>query len=67
LTVENLNNAGEGMTVAILRVPSCLEINYELLEALKRNRLIAEYEVRTGGSEIVFYKRDMAPRSIWNF
>lgn len=55
------------MTVAILRVPACLQVNFDHLETLKRNNLIDQYEVRTDTSEIIFYHRDMAPAETKNY
>lgn len=31
--------SGFGMTVSIFRVPSCLEVNFDLLETLKNNKI----------------------------
>lgn len=47
------------MTVAVIRVPSCLSVDFKFLEAMKNNHLIDFYEVRNLNSEIVFYWRQM--------
>ncbi len=49
------------MTVAIVRVPSCLNIVFDYLEALKRNRIVDFYEVMNQNTEIVLYWRQMMP------
>lgn len=45
------------MTVAIFRVPSCLSVNFDMLESLKNNAVFDAYEVRHGNTEIVMYYR----------
>ncbi len=57
-------DGGLGMTLAILRVPACLTINFNYLEALKRNKIVDFYEVRNFNSEIVFYWRQMMPSEV---
>lgn len=52
-------DGGLGMVLGIVRVPACLEIDFNYLEGLKRNRLVDFYEVRNYNSEIVFYWRQM--------
>lgn len=52
---------GLGMTLAIVRVPACLQIDFNYLEGLKRNRKVDFYEVRNFNSEIVLYWRQMYP------
>jgi hypothetical protein len=52
-------DGGLGMVVGIVRVPACLQIDFNYLEGLKRNRLVDFYEVRNFNSEIVFYWRQM--------
>jgi len=52
---------GAGMTVAIIRVPSCLKINFELLEKMRDNADFDMYEVRNNNSEIVLYWRQAVP------
>jgi len=49
------------MTVAIVRIPSCLEINFDQLEFIKRNGLADNYEVRNFNTEVVIYWRDFPP------
>jgi hypothetical protein len=55
------NGGGLGMTLAVLRVPSCLQVDFTYLENLKRNKKVDFYEVRNFNSEIVLYWRSMAP------
>ena len=54
-------DGGLGMTVAIIRIPACLQIDFNFLENLKRNRIVDFYEVRNFNSEIVLYWRQMFP------
>lgn len=55
---------GLGMTIAILRVPSCLKVNFNMLEALKSNGMVDQYEVRKKNTEIVMYWRQMKPGEV---
>lgn len=52
-------DGGLGMTLAVVRVPACLTIDFNYLEALKRNKIVDFYEVRNYNSEIVLYWRQM--------
>lgn len=52
-------DGGLGMTLAVLRVPACLQVDFNYLEALKRNKVVDFYEVRNFNSEIVLYWRQM--------
>lgn len=45
------------MTVAIIRLPSCLQLDFNFLENMKRNRVVDFYEVRNYNSELVLYWR----------
>jgi len=49
------------MGVSIIRVPTCLEINFNLLDDLKRNKVFDYYEVRNSNTEIVMYWRQFKP------
>jgi hypothetical protein len=43
-TLSNLNKVnGTSMAVSIIRPPSCLSINFNFLEQMLRNNLIAQY------------------------
>jgi hypothetical protein len=57
-------DGGLGMTLAIVRVPSCLQIDFNFLEGMKRNRIVDFYEVRNYNSEIVLYWRQMLPGQV---
>ena len=59
-------DGGLGMVLAIVRVPACLQIDFNYLEALKRNRVVDFYEVRSFNSEIVLYWRQMRPAEVKN-
>jgi hypothetical protein len=50
-------NGGLGMTVAVVRIPACLSIDFNYLEAMSRNNLVDFYEIRNFNSEIVLYWR----------
>ena len=52
------------MTVAIIRVPACLVIDFNFLEGLKRNKLVDYYEVQNYNSEMVMYWRQMRPAEV---
>lgn len=52
-------DGGLGMVVSVVRVPSCLQIDFNYLEAMKRNKLVDFYEIRNFNSEIVLYWRQM--------
>mmetsp|Transcript_43872 Transcript_43872/g.42405 ORF Transcript_43872/g.42405 Transcript_43872/m.42405 type:complete len:102 (-) Transcript_43872:181-486(-) len=56
MTIENDNADDQtGMVVGIFRLPSCLEVNYELLDTLMGNGVMDMYEVQDYGSEVVLY------------
>jgi len=61
VSLTNLVDEGHGMTVAIFRVPSCLAVNFDLLETLKNNDVFAMYEVRHQNTEVVLYWRQLEP------
>lgn len=52
---------GAGMTVAIVRVPACLQINWDLVEKMRDNGDFDMYEVRNNNSELVLYWRQAQP------
>ena len=45
------------MTLAIARIPACLEISFSYLESLKREGIVDFYETRRDNTEIVLYWR----------
>jgi hypothetical protein len=49
------------MVVGIVRIPACLQIDFNFLEGLKRNKVVDFYEVQNFNSEIVLYWRQMRP------
>ena len=63
-TTKIISEGGLGMTLAVLRVPACLTIDFNYLEALKRNKIVDFYEVRNFNSELVFYWRQMKPSEV---
>ena len=38
-------NSSLGLMVIILRPPSCLNLNFDLLESMKATRTVDEYEI----------------------
>ena len=55
------------MTVAIIRLPSCLQLDFNFVENMKRNRVVDLYEVRNYNSELVLYLRQMIPGQTCSF
>lgn len=55
------------MSVVIIRVPSCLDINFDYLEKLKLNMEVDQYEVLHSNTEIVFYFRQLKPSELKTF
>lgn len=49
------------MVVAVFRVPSCLEVNFQALEDLKNNLLIDHFEVLESNTQIAIYWRQFRP------
>jgi len=61
MTLTNLNTLKSvGMTIAILRIPSCLQINFNYLDRLVQTKAVAYYEAKNANSEVVLYWRGMA-------
>ena len=58
------DGGGLGMVLAILRIPACLQIDFNFLEGLKRNKIVDYYEVQNYNSEIVLYWRQMRPAEV---
>ena len=54
-------DGGLGMVIGILRIPACLQIDFNFLEGLKGNKIVDFYEVQNYNSEIVLYWRQMRP------
>jgi hypothetical protein len=46
------------MVVAVFRVPSCMAINFRMLDSMQTNGLIDYYEVRNYNTEIIVYWRE---------
>jgi len=55
---------GKGMTLAIVRIPSCQEIDYNSLERLQNENKISYFEVFNGNSEVVLYWRSLQPGDV---
>jgi hypothetical protein len=58
------DGGGLGMVIGILRIPACLQIDFNFLEGLKRNKIVDYYEVQNFNSEIVLYWRQMRPAEV---
>ena len=62
ISLQNQNSAkGQGMTVLIFRVPSCLKVDFNQLETLSQNKIFDYFEVRNSNTEVVLYWRQMTP------
>lgn len=55
---------GKGMTLAIIRVPSCQEIDFNSLERLQNQNKVSYFEVLNGNTDVVLYWRSMEPGEI---
>jgi hypothetical protein len=61
-TVSNkLSNRTLGLTVVIIRIPSCYTMNFEAFEGLKAQGLIDMYEFQNGNSEVWIYIKSIGP------
>lgn len=52
---------GTGMAVVIIRVPSCLAMNFDLIEKMKDNNDFDQYEIKANNSELVLYWTGLSP------
>lgn len=55
------SEVGKGMTIANVRIPSCLEVDYNWLEKLKSSKKIAYFEVLNDNTDVILYWRSMNP------
>ena len=61
-SVQNKNqNQSLGLTVLVLRIPSCYSMNFELFEGLKSQGLIDLYEFKNGNTEVWMYLNRLGP------
>ena len=61
-SVQNKNqNQSLGLTVVVLRIPSCYSMNFELFEGLKSQGLIDMYEFKNGNTEVWLYINRLGP------
>jgi len=58
--IENKENEGQGMTVAILGLPGGLTVTYEKLQNLVKAHVIDFFEIK--GREVIFYWRGLSPK-----
>ena len=66
VTIAPPIDGGMGMVVSVVRIPSCLQIDFNFLEGLKRNKIVDFYEVKNFNTEIVLYWRQMRPGEVKN-
>lgn len=52
---------GKGMLIAMVRVPSCQEVNFNALERLQNENKVAYFEVLNGNTDVVLYWRSINP------
>jgi len=58
MAISNIrSDMGLLMAVAIFRVPSCLAINFDLLDKLQENGLVDYYEIGSLNTEVILYWR----------
>ena len=50
---------GKGMTLAIIRIPSCQEIDYNSLERLQNQNKVSYFEVFNGNTDVVLYWKSL--------
>jgi hypothetical protein len=56
VTLKNTDEFNvQGMAVAVIEVPSCLEIDFNFLDDLSKSKKVAHYEVLNHNSQIVLY------------
>ena len=61
-----IDRGGLGMVVSVVRIPACLQVDFNFLEGLKRNKMVDFYEVKNFNTEIVLYWRQMRPGEVKN-
>ena len=52
---------GKGMTLAIIRIPSCMEVDFNSLERLQHENKVSNFEVLNGNTDVVLYWRSLEP------
>jgi uncharacterized protein YfaS (alpha-2-macroglobulin family) len=58
VTLENKDQVnGKGMALAVIRIPSCQEVDYNSLERLQNQGKVAYFEVFNGNTDVVLYWR----------
>lgn len=53
--VENLSGAAQGMSVAVLSIPSCMSVELSQIELLKKQGDVDNYEFSSDGSLLTLY------------
>ena len=61
MQIINKNDQGYGMTLAVLNIPSCEEIDFNTLEKSKSTWKVDYFEVREHNTQVVFYWRFLKP------
>lgn len=59
IELVNQQNEKQGMTLIEVNLPSCVQIDLNQLEDLKRGNYVDYYELRNWNSQLVFYLRGM--------
>ena len=59
-------DVGKGMLIAMIRIPSCQEVDYNWLERLQSSEKIAYFEVLNDNTDVVIYWRSMNPNETKN-
>ena len=68
IKLQNTNTTrGMGMVVMIFRLPSCLEVNFPLLDGMLGNGVFDMYEVVNSNTEVVLYWRQFANKETKKF
>jgi hypothetical protein len=66
VSLKNKNDStSTGMALLLFRVPSCLSIDYNLIEELVQNQVIDSFELRNH-EELILYWRGIEPEGIRN-
>jgi hypothetical protein len=65
IILENVNDEGQPMSMAIIGLPGNVEVSAKTLDDLKKAKSFDFWEIR--GNEVVLYWRDMAPGATKSF
>ena len=65
--VQNKTAEEQGMTIAVVHMPSYSKVNLNDLELMRTTGVVAHYELRNDNSELVFYWRGIQPEGSVGF